>query len=1095
MRCPSCGHDVPESPFCERCGKSLINEKVAPIDPKSDPSLGSKPSSPARSVEQSGAAPDAKVAGAPDNANSHPRWYGIVWATLAIAMYVAIADAAVETFLRQSPLRWWIAGAAALYLGLCVASWRLLPGIWRRMDWATQAAVSLVVLLVLLGATAWMPEGLDRGLSLFGQTTSTVFAVVSAVVVALSGVLLARLPFIPVPGKIAVGLLAAYGVAAFLLAVHAETPYASLFHGGSQWTRLPFWLQGAIVGGLLVMPLALLLEIATRIRRITRGNTSEFAFKVIALCMSLVIIVAAVRTPADNASAATASALFAVAQPAVGAPPPDAPTSVTSENRPPSSPEQNKSNNERHLASAQKWKSIIESYVAAVPASATDLNSLADSLRKPEAAFEYVRDQIALEPYPGAMKGAAATLVTHGGNDLDRSLLLATVLSAQGVEVQIAHGELTPAQAQSRLLQIEAKPDATELILHSIPRASFASSPPMRQIDAFTAANSQRRAQIIEQNYSLLNSSLKSAKIAIGLDQSAAQLKSLQDHYWVRAVVDGKTIDLDPGFEQAEYGRKYADVAETINLNGLDSARLQTMTLRLVADYLEGGTIKSRNLLESEFNTIDLWGKNIRLAILPNAATEVANDFRATLSVGDDLAGQQVFQLRVTPVDKPSGPQGNNSLWGGLVGGTTGAEAPNPEPTGAVLARIYLEVDVRGPLLEPSHSRRFILDRLASSGEAARLDPAMTGDDIAGALLTQVWDGAVGVGTIDPLYLAKTTIAWINADIDAQNALIAANPAQEVKPSDLPGPLLSPELLTFFLSSGNTEHQIQMQFAPQVRAYYQHPRLAFIRRGFAVSDWADASKRVSYREGIDIINSPFGFAGHPEQQTALAMRWGAADTALELRFSLNGGDAFNTLPLMAAANSAKVPMVTIGPAQKAALTSVSVPASIKAALDRDLIDDRAIVAPEHLIDMNGTHTYGWWSIERDTGYAIGKMELGGAQGLTEYTKLQQTIPKQSYIAGGMMGDILRCYMGGVASVLGGAASKSTADCVQSACCKAINELLDMEVDDSMTIALLTEDEEELSRVLKLEAALVKFDSKLPVTAVEEAQKEACGGDK
>jgi hypothetical protein len=870
MRCPSCGHEVVDSPLCERCGKPLKIEKTDPIEPKSDTALGPEPSSPTLSVKQSGAAPDTKVADAPDNASSHRRWYAIVWAALAIALYGAVAGAS----------------------------------------------------------------------------------------------------------------------------------------GGA------------------------------------------------------------------------------------------APARVLSENGPSSSPEQSKIIGERHLASAQKWKSIIEAYVAAVPGSATDMNTLADSLEKPEAAFEYVRDQIALEPYAGAMKGAAATLITRGGNDLDRSLLLGTLLSAQGVEVQIAHGQLNAAQAQSRLAEITAKPEATELILRSMPKPSFASSPQMRQIDSMTAASGRRRAQLIEQNFAFLDSSLKSAKITIGSNQSAAQLKALQDHYWVRAVVAGKTMDLDPGFAQAEYGRKYADVAETINLNGLDSTQLQTMTLRLVADYLKRGAITSRNLLESEFNAIDLWGKNIRLAILPDAAQGVANDFRATLSVGDDLAAQQVFQLRVTPVDKPSGPQGNNGLWGGLVGGTAGAEAPNPEATGAVLARIYLEVDTGGPLSAPQRSRRVILDRLAASGGAAQLDPAMTGDDTAGALLTQVWDGAVAVGAIDPLFLAKATLAWINADIDVQNALIAANPAKGLKPSDLPGPLLSPELLTFFLSSANTEHEIQMQFAPQVRAYYQHPRLAFYRHGFEVSDWADASKRVSYREGIDIVNSPFGFAGRPEQQTGLAMRWGAADTAIELRFSLAGGGAFNTLPLIAAAKSAKVAMVTIGPDQKASLGSVSVPPSIKAALDRDLIDDRAIVAPAQLIDMNGTRAYGWWSIERDTGYAIGKMDLGGAQDLTEYTKLQQTIPKQSKIAGGMIGDILRCYMGGITSVLGGAASQPVGPCVQSACCHAINELLDMEVDDSMTIALLTEDEEELGRVLKLEAALVKFDSTtLPVMGAEHGAEEACGGEK
>lgn len=372
---------------------------------------------------------------------------------------------------------------------------------------------------------------------------------------------------------------------------------------------------------------------------------------------------------------------FAAALSAAGAQPQDGPTSVKSPPRQQQtlSPEQRKLINERQLASAQKWKSIIESYVAAVPGAAIDLNALADSLGKPEAAFEYVRDQIALEPYPGAMKGAEATLVTRGGNDLDRSLLLAKLLSALGLEVQIAHGRLSAAQAMSLLQLIAAKPDATELLLRSIPPPGTARSPLMRQIDALTAATSKRLAESIEQSYSLLDSSLKGAKMTIGSDQSAAQLKSLQDHYWVRAVVDGRTIDLDPGFAQAQYGHAYTDLGETFNFNGLDSARLQTVTLRLVADYLQGATVASQTLFENEFNSIDLWGNNIRLAVLPNDTKATANEFRAALSVGGDLAAQQTFQLRVVPVDKPrNGPHGNNGLWGAWSAARPGPRSRMP---------------------------------------------------------------------------------------------------------------------------------------------------------------------------------------------------------------------------------------------------------------------------------------------------------------------------------------------------------------------------------------------------------------------------------
>jgi hypothetical protein len=776
----------------------------------------------------------------------------------------------------------------------------------------------------------------------------------------------------------------------------------------------------------------------------------------------------------------------------------------------PSTAERKKLLYQRHLQAAQKWKSIIEAYVSATPAAQTELAALADSLPKPQSAFEYVRDQVALEPYPGAMKGAAATLVTRGGNALDRALLLATLVSMQGFEVQIAHGQLTAAQAQTLLQQIADRPDAAELIGRLLPAAGSAHSaatqraPARLKIEALTAADAKRFAASVEQSYSLLDSSLQAARIAFASDRSAAQIKVLQDHYWVRAVVDGKTLDLDPSFAAAEVGRKFADVAETFNFNGLDSERLQTMRLRLIADYLQDGAVTSEKLLEGEFNAIDLWGQNIRLAILRNDAKSAANDFQATLSIGGDTAAQKNFQLRVTRAEKKANlPQGNNSLFGGLAGvlaggggESGGSESPTPKSSGAVLARLYLEAETRGPQLTPTRSRRVILDRLVSTGAKAMIDPAMAGDDVAGALTSQVWDGAIGVGAVHPLYLAKATLAWIASNIDLQNMMLAAaDSGAKLDVSQLPGPLLEPGLLTFFLSSANTEHRIQMQFTPQVRAYYERPRLAFVRHGFVVGDWANAAGPASYREGIDIINSPFGFVGHPELQSRLAMRWGAADTALEMRFSMNAAKAFNTLRLIAAASAEKVPMQTIGPDQASALASLSVPAPIKAVLAGDLGDGRTIVAPQHLIEMNGTHTYGWWSLERDTGYAIGKMELGGAQELAEYTGLQGRIADAAQIAGKMMGDILRCYMGGIGGVLAGGSGAATADCLQGACCAALSSLLENEAEDAASIALLMEDEEELDNVEKLLDSIGSGRASGAASdSAEAASNAACGGD-
>ena len=515
-----------------------------------------------------------------------PRGNGILWAILAIALYAAIADAAVETFLGQSPLRWWIAGAAALYFVLCGATLSLLPGIRRRMDFATQAAVSLAVLLILAGATAWMPEGLDQGLMVFGQATSAVLALISAIGVALAGVLLARLRFIPVPVKILAGLLAVYGAAAFLWAVRSGTPYAALFHGGSEWTGLPFWLQGATVGGLILVPVVLLVEIVAGLRPVTHAKRANLPFKVITLGMCLAISFAAVRIPADgpvesqtdrrpprngDAAGGTATA-------------PDA-----------ASPAQAAVDRLTQLRDAQP-KQDMDAITAAHQGS-------------PAEQFAYVRDQIQIEAYPGAMRGPLGTATSRAGNPADKALLLAELLKRSGATVRFARAPIEASDAAKLVDAVRAArapagagmAGAAARIEQAVARVPEDRRQQLRT--ALTKASDAAQALFAKADVqgAEIAKTLAASHVVLGneVQLRADAILALRDHVWVQVQNGTDWQDFDPSLPSLQAGQRLPTARDVDTSDDLPDDQYVTLEVRAFATRAAQGSTADHDVIDA----------------------------------------------------------------------------------------------------------------------------------------------------------------------------------------------------------------------------------------------------------------------------------------------------------------------------------------------------------------------------------------------------------------------------------------------------------------------------------------------------------------
>jgi len=721
----------------------------------------------------------------------------------------------------------------------------------------------------------------------------------------------------------------------------------------------------------------------------------------------------------------------------------------------------------------------LQSYLDGFPKGLVDVEALAQTLNTPQAAFEFVRDQVALEPYPGVLKGARGTLVTRGGNSLDRALLLAAILKHNGVEAKIAHGTLPPEQAQNLLRQIAESPGSLEQIIRSVSGhvPSVTLTDHQRELGKRLADQSQQAGsalrEAVEKSLPLLQPAVKA-----GLNPTitSRQLEIVQDHYWVQATIGDQNTDLDPTLKDATMNSKLAEAADTFDPDSLDEPLFQHLRLRLVGEFLDKGSLQSRDLLSKEIKATDLFGKNMRLAIAPLTPKTDEERFQALLLVGDDRTESEEFLLSAQQSDGEERSSESNSdtdtgagkAAGGMLGGLGGDEgdAPKPRaktkssavPGGPVLARLFLEVTSAGPHLVDARYERVILDRL--DGSNVQIQPALADDRVVRALLVQAWDGTISVGTNNPVYILGVQLqTWKAQESMEEKARAGAYLGEDFSVNDLPGPAVPPELNNYFFASDVARLLLGRRDAPKVRSYYERPRLTFFRHGFVVADWTKPEGAHSFAQGIDLVNAPFQFVGDPAKAMRLGLEAGIADTALERQAVTPRSDC-NTIPLFAVASAQGVSILTISPQQNGGLDRLTIPPAIKNVLAGELAQGQSLVLPARLVRLGDVATYGWWSIDPATGVALGKMELGGAQAMTETAEMHERIEKWTEIFSKFYGGLLQCYMGALGDNLGGMEtlrtghlkhgepgespmpdSDSLAECVISAACDTMAEIL------------------------------------------------------
>lgn len=951
------------------------------------------------------------------------RTFAIVVALLFNALLI---DAAVETSVSGSLVSMLVVLIATVHGVVSVgAAWYVRQ---RPFPWAALAGASGLVFVGMLAVTAWQPGGLSDGVRVMGLPTSVTLSIVSALALVVAGISLVRTRFLPLWGRSALSLIALYGVVAFVLGAARATPYADLLSGSSVWRQLPSWLQGAWIGAVIALPLAV---IGSGIAAWNRARTAEKRpwglQQNTALLLSAAIPLAAITESGRAASLLpTASEVLAPLKDSYR----DASQALLPANlgaRPAPS--------ELHDWLERVFP-IVEKMAQDIPRDLFDLEAVIAAVgRDPDTLFKWARDNTYLVPYRGILRGEKGVLLDRLGNSLDRAMVLQALLRSAGHRVRLARGRLTEGQARQVLARARPFPDhasRTERFDETAEQAAIARYADHVRADAGTLRASvvqvrQNRERVtgLAQKRSELQARLIAE--AVGYPASTPRLRegpdtlaALADHWWVQWDRNSSWIDLDPTLPDAVVGNALTEVASVVQADGLDdldAELIHTLQIRLVIEVRKDGEVTELPVLTHTVLPATIVGQSLTLRQVPTSwpqdldltsQRQPLEHFRETalrqrewlpvLSVGSQTYSKYSFNEHgdLSVASPPSLGQGSAAL-GSSIGGMLSAStrsrpsssaSSSPKNRGQVTAQ-WIDYEIRAPGRLPRVVRREVFDCVGPSqrNHAATAFNVDSQCQLSRALqllgdteiLPLGWD--VSSAQVDALIAEnlqhnRQALLELVKHIQTKSRQGIAQALDRIQPLT--------RLYHLALTRARSR-RLQETYLDQINVLTMHKFLTATRDGGLAS-----------HEGFDIVAN--GVAARADADTYLArIEQGTLDGAIEA-FLACGGTATACADFSSASETlARQPdAVVIRHPQDAAWQRVVVSEDVRARMNADLASGRVVLVPAGRGVSGGTAS-AWWSVDPSTGETLAMGNRGWGQTSTEMTMIM-TVSKL-FVAG------------------------------------------------------------------------------------------------
>lgn len=566
---------------------------------------------------------------------------------------------------------------------------------------------------------------------------------------------------------------------------------------------------------------------------------------------------------------------------------------------------------------------------------------------EPEAAFTFVRDHIALDAYPGMLRGAQGTLAARAGNAYDRALLLKALLEAQGHTTRLALADLDPGTAGQLLERVGAPvPEPLQSA------AGLVLGPELREAIGLRA----------RRDYALLREALDPHLASAPGAPADGLTAILAHHAWVQVQDGAAWVDYDPSLPEAQVGEALVPAGRFYD-EVLPIDR-QAVTLRLVVETLADGWLSEAPVLEQRLDAADAADRQLLLLFQPGEggggglfdAVGTATTFTPALLVDGTAAMGAPFEA------VPAEGGGGFADFGGFGGGAAGE-----------LVGLYLDVVISVPGQPEEVHRRVLLDRVPPAARLAdvvtpELLAPMAADDAGPLVLQAAHHIMVSTGGSDPRAHAweQAEAAWF-----AGTELAALDAAERYPVDDLLWPLtVSDETLVVA-----SEHAVAGPLSaavPGTRVFVGSPRVYVAS---LVPD-PDAPAGIVFETDLLVDDIEVAATVISPESARLGLWYGALQSALETELAIRlapalaaGADGIDSASLRDPGGG-----LTVQLPSDAGSLSKDAPTALRRAFEQGRI----------VLPMGEAVPRAWWSVDPANGVArsvvdpgLGMSKVGG----------------------------------------------------------------------------------------------------------------------